>query len=72
MVIVIRLVIDFGELVKVALKGGVGKGLGGCGKRYGSCWVSCPCVCLGVFLLLSWKVLVSGIAGGWACVQLVQ
>jgi hypothetical protein len=30
-----------------------------------------PCVCLGVFLLLYYKVLVSGIAGGWGCVKLV-
>jgi hypothetical protein len=48
---VIRLVIGFGELVKVALKGGVGKGVGQWGKRYGGCWVLLPCVYLGVFLL---------------------
>jgi hypothetical protein len=38
-VMVIRLVIDFGELVKVTLKVGAGKGGGGLGKKYGGCWV---------------------------------
>jgi hypothetical protein len=27
-----------------------------------------PCVCLVVFLLLYWRVLLSGIAGAWGCV----
>jgi hypothetical protein len=37
-VMVIRLAIDYGKLVKVALKKGVvGKGVGGWVKSYGSC-----------------------------------
>jgi hypothetical protein len=36
---VTRLVIDFGELVKVALKRGTEKGMGEWRKRYGGCWV---------------------------------
>jgi hypothetical protein len=28
-----------------------------------------PCVCSCVFLLLSCRMLVSGIAGGWGCVK---
>jgi hypothetical protein len=52
LVTVIRLVIDFGELVKVELKGGVGKGVGGWGKRDGAAGFCGPCVCLGIFLQL--------------------
>jgi hypothetical protein len=49
---VIRLVIDFGELVKVALKmgEGVGKGLGG-GEVGGLLSFCGSCVCFDVFLL---------------------
>jgi hypothetical protein len=39
---VIKLFLDFGELGKVALKRGAGKGVGGWGKRYGVCWVLWP------------------------------
>jgi hypothetical protein len=45
-VMVIRLVIDFGELVKVVLKRRGGK-RGGWGKRYGGCWVLWPLCELG-------------------------
>jgi hypothetical protein len=31
-----------------------------------------PYVCLGIFLLLYWKVLVPGIAGDCGCIQLEQ
>jgi hypothetical protein len=68
---VIRLVIDFGELVKVALKGRVEKGVGEWGKVMGATGFCDPCVYLEVFLF-QWRVLVSGIAGGWNCLQLVQ
>jgi hypothetical protein len=61
-VIVIRLVIYFGELVKVALKGRVGKRVGG-GRGYrtaGLLWPLCVCECI---FLLWWRVCVSGTAG---------
>jgi hypothetical protein len=51
---VIRLVIDYGELVKVALrKVGVGKGVGGWVESYGGCWVLWPCVggCISVVVV---------------------
>jgi hypothetical protein len=41
-VMVIRLVIDLGELVKLALKREVSKGVDGWGNRYGCCWVLWP------------------------------
>jgi hypothetical protein len=63
---VIRLVTDLEELVKVALKRGVGKGIGGWGKWDGGCWVLwplCVCVCISV-------VVVEGAgAGGMGFVQ---
>jgi hypothetical protein len=38
--------------MKVALKCGVGVGVGYWGKMYGGCWVFVVlCVCLGIFLL---------------------
>jgi hypothetical protein len=49
---VMRVVIDFGELVKVALKKGrAGKGVGGL-RGMGAAWFCGPCMCFGVFLLL--------------------
>jgi hypothetical protein len=49
---VIRLIIDFVELVKVALKkGGCEKGMGGLGLVIGAAGFCVYCVCLGVFLL---------------------
>jgi hypothetical protein len=53
-VIFIRVVIDFGRLIKVELKRGVGKGVGEWGKRYGDCWVLWPlCVfgCISVVVV---------------------
>jgi hypothetical protein len=45
---VIKLVIIFGELVKVAQKrGGLEKGMGEWGKRYGGYWVLWPLCVLG-------------------------
>jgi hypothetical protein len=50
---VIRLVIDFGESVKVALnEGGWEKVWVGGGRGLGATGFCGPCVCLGVFLLL--------------------
>jgi hypothetical protein len=49
-IMVIRLVTDYGELVKLALK----KGVGGWVKRYGGCWVVWPlCVfgCISVVIV---------------------
>jgi hypothetical protein len=67
---IIRLVIDLWELVKVAQKGrGHGKGWMGGGIRMGAAGFCSPCAYLGIFLLLKWRVLVSRIAGGWICVQ---
>jgi hypothetical protein len=53
-VMVIRLVIDLGELVKVALKkaGRQEKWWVGELRGMGFAWFCGPCVCLGVFLLL--------------------
>jgi hypothetical protein len=53
-VMVIRLVIDLGELVKVALKkaGRQEKWWVGELRGMGVAWFCGPCVCLGVFLLL--------------------
>jgi hypothetical protein len=51
-VIVIRLVIDFWKLVKVALKNGGSGRSGGWVKSYGGCWGFGPYVCFGVLLLL--------------------
>jgi hypothetical protein len=57
---VIRLVIDYGELVKVALKwGGWDEWVGGL-RGMGTAGFCGPCVCLDVFLLLYWWVFVSG------------
>jgi hypothetical protein len=50
---VIRLITDFSELVKVALKGGRWeKGLVSGLRDIGAAGFCGPCVCLGVFLLL--------------------
>jgi hypothetical protein len=38
----VRLVIDLGELIKLVLRRGVGKRVGGWGKLYGGCLVLCP------------------------------
>jgi hypothetical protein len=46
---VIRLIIDFEELVKVALKGGHRKRSGWWVKRYGAAGFHGLCMCLGVF-----------------------
>jgi hypothetical protein len=51
-VMIIRLVIDLWELVKVALKGGVGKGWVGGDRGMGAARFCGLCVCLGVFLML--------------------
>jgi hypothetical protein len=51
-VMVSRILIIWGELVKVALKCGSRKVVLGWGKRYGAVGFCGPCVCLGVFLLL--------------------
>jgi hypothetical protein len=59
----------FGKLGKVALKRGQEKG--GRGRDVGTAGYFGPFACLDVLLLL-WRVLLSGIAGGWGCVQLVQ
>jgi hypothetical protein len=49
---IIRVVIDFGQLVKVALKrGGQEKGWVGEGSDIGAAGCCGSCVCLGVFLL---------------------
>jgi hypothetical protein len=70
-VMVIRVVIYFGELAKVKLKSGaMGKGVDG-GRDKGTAGVCGSHVCLSVFLL-SWRVLVLVIAGSWGCTQLVQ
>jgi hypothetical protein len=44
------------------------------GRDIGAAGFCSPCVCFGVFLLLWWRVPVSGIAGegGWRGVWLVQ
>jgi hypothetical protein len=70
---VIRLVIDYLELVNVALKkGGWEKGWI-CGlKVMGIAGFCGPCVCLGIFLLLQWRVFVSVISGACGCVQLIE
>jgi hypothetical protein len=62
-VMVIRLIIDFGEFVKVVLKRGVGIGLCGEGRVIGAAWFCGPCVCLGVFLLCSGGCLCQGLQG---------
>jgi hypothetical protein len=43
------------------------------GKQCGGCWVLCiySCACLGIFLILQCRVLVSGMSGSWDCVKLV-
>jgi hypothetical protein len=46
------------------IKEGMGKGVGW-GRGMGAAWFCGPFVCLGLFLLLQWRVLVSGIAGDW-------
>jgi hypothetical protein len=54
----------------LALKSVARKG-SGCvdgGKGIGASGFCDPCVCLGIFLLLYWRVLMSGIAGGWGYV----
>jgi hypothetical protein len=38
----------------------------------GAAGVCGPCVSLGVFLLLYWRMTVSGNSGGLCCVQMVQ
>jgi hypothetical protein len=47
-VIVIRLVIDFGEFIKAVLK----RGVGGWEKRYGSCWVLWPLCVFGYIFVV--------------------
>jgi hypothetical protein len=55
--VVISLVIDFGELAKVAPKGKVGKWVEGCWRMYGDYWV---------FLICVW-VYFSCFSGGYLC-----
>jgi hypothetical protein len=50
--VVIRIVMDFGELVKVALKGEQEKGWVDEGRGKGTAGFCGLCVCLGLFLLL--------------------
>jgi hypothetical protein len=59
---VIRLVIDFGKLIKVVLKREVGKGVDKWGRRYGGCWVLWPLCVFGCISVVV-RVLVSGITG---------
>jgi hypothetical protein len=67
---VIRIVIDLGEYVKVALKKhGDGKSGGWAGRGMGAAGFCGSCVCLSIFLLLC-RVCVSQISGDWGCVQL--
>jgi hypothetical protein len=47
----------------VALRGEAGSGVGEWGSIMGAAGFCGPCVCLGVFLLLQCRVLVSRIAG---------
>jgi hypothetical protein len=63
---VIRLVIDYGELVKVALKKmkrRVGKGVGGWVRVMEVAGFCSPCVCLGVFFCCSGGCLCQGLQG---------
>jgi hypothetical protein len=46
-----RLAKKFGKLVRVALKGEVGSGVGEWGKQCGATGFCGPCACLCVFLL---------------------
>jgi hypothetical protein len=53
-VMVIRLFTNFEELVKVVIKGELGKRVGRWGKSYGGCWVLWPlCVfgCISVVVV---------------------
>jgi hypothetical protein len=70
-VIVIRLVINCGELVETALKKvGVGKGVGGWVKRYEGCWVLWSWCVFGCISYVVEGISVSD-CRGWGCVQLV-
>jgi hypothetical protein len=66
-VMVIRIDIDFGKLVKVALRGRWEKGWVGGGSGKGDAGFCGPCVCLGVFLLCSGGCLCQGLQGAWLC-----
>jgi hypothetical protein len=68
----IRLDIEFWEIDKGGTKRRSGERVSGWVRGMGAAGFCGPCVCLGVFLSLQWRVLVSGIGGGWGCVQLVQ
>jgi hypothetical protein len=72
-VIVIWLEIETWVISKGGANGGTGRGhrVGG-GIDMGTAGFYGPCVCFCVFLMLWWRVLVSGIAGGWCCIQLVE
>jgi hypothetical protein len=67
---VIRLVMDLGELVKVALKRGGGKMVGGGGELW-VYWVFWHLCVLGYISVVVDDVCVR-IVGGWHFVQLVQ
>jgi hypothetical protein len=61
---VIMLVLDCGEFVKVALtKGGVGKRVGGWVEGYGDCWGFVALVCVWVYLGCSGECLCQGFQG---------
>jgi hypothetical protein len=64
-VMVIGLIIDFGELEKLALKRDVWLG-----KSYGPAGFCGPCVCLGVSVPVDKGACVRD-CGWWGCVQLV-
>jgi hypothetical protein len=55
----------------VALKGEAGSGVVEGRSIMGAAGFCGPCVCLGLFLLLSWGLFMSGTAGGWGCIKLV-
>jgi hypothetical protein len=70
-VIVIRLAIDLGELVK-AVKKGNGKRDGWVGKRYGDSWILWTLCLFGCISAVIVEDACVRIAWGWCCVQLVQ
>jgi hypothetical protein len=43
-----------------------------CGKSYGGCWVLLPLHVFGCVSVVVVEGAVSGIAGGWGCVQFIQ